>query len=491
MAWHAFTLTALPPEAVSRPPQLSPDYTGLVLPPNIAPLNFSIQAPDIIAHQVRIHSTHGRAIELAGASSRVEIPLRPWKELLQANPGQPIYIDVRARNREGSWETYERVTNTISSDPIDGHLVYRLVNPVYSIYGQMGIYQRDLGTFKEEPLLVNRSFERGCVNCHTFLQHRPDQMALHIRHKGAGNPMLLVTSNQVARVDRTSGYLAWHPSGRLLATSVNRFSLFFHTIGETRDLYDAASDLSVYWVHSNLVVTPPAIAKPDRLETWPAWAPDGQYLYFCSAPKLRMERFRQVRYDLMRVAYDIARDQWGEPEVVVSARDTRQSAAQPRISPDGRWLLFCLAPYGNFPAYQRGSNLYLMDLHTRQMRPLEVNSDQSDSWHAWSSNGRWIVFSSKRRDGLFTRPYISHFTEDGRVSKPFILPQQDPDFYDSFGRTYNLPEFVQSPVTLPSKELARGIFNPRQVFKPASSRSDGEKEEHDADEGRSAGLRRE
>lgn len=476
-------------ERVLRPPRFSPDYSGVVIPPNLAPLNFVIEEADVVRHKVRIIPVRGEPVEVSGKSNSVVIPLQPWKKLLEADAGQPLYMDVFVQNDKGGWRNFDRVTNAVSSDAIDGYLVYRLLRPAYNIYGTLGIYQRELGNYDERPLLENRSLEEGCLNCHTFLQHRPERMALHIRHKESGNPMLLIRSNEVTRVDKTSGYLAWHPSGRLLTFSVNRFALMFHTAGETRDLFDSASDLGIYRVDSNLVVTPPAIAQPDRLETWPSWAPDGRHLYLCSAPKLKMERYKQVRYDLMRVSYDIDHDRWGEPETVVSARETRLSAAEPRVSPDGRWLLFCLAPYGNFPPYQAGSDLYLLDLSSRQMRRLEINSDQSDAWHCWSSNGRWVVFSSKRRDGLFTRPYFSHVDQEGRFSKPLLLPQRDPSFYDSFVRTYNLPELIQSPVTVTPDELARGALKPRRVLKPgivAAPVSQGPPTEHEAEEGRSA-----
>jgi WD40-like Beta Propeller Repeat len=473
-----------------RPPRLTPDYAGLVIPPNIAPLNFVVAEPDVLRHRVRLVGRAGQPVEITGKSASVEIPIRPWRQLLAANAGQVVFIDIRVQGRDGGWKQFERLTNTVSSDDIDGYLVYRLLRPVYNIYGPMGVYQRDLGNFQERPLLENKSLEQGCLNCHTFLDHRPDHMALHIRNKGAGNPMLLIQSNEVTRVDLTGGYLSWHPSGRLLTFSVNQFALLFHTAGETRDLYDGASDLRIYRVDSNSVMTVAAIAKPDRLETWPSWSSDGRFLYFCAAPKLKMERLKQIRYDLMRVAYDIDLDHWGELETVVSARETRLSAAQPRVSPDGQWLLFCMAPNGNFPAYQPGSDLYLMNLQSREMRRLDINSDVSDSWHCWSSNGRWVVFSSKRRDGLFTRPYFTHMTQDGQFSKPFLLPQRDPLFYDSFLRTYNLPELIQRPVTVTSQQLVQGVFKPRRELKPATLDLNAMSADHDADEGRSAGLKR-
>jgi len=98
-----------------------------------------------------------------------------------------------------------------------------------------------------------------------------------------------------------------------------------------------------------------------------------------------------------------------------------------------------------------------MDLKTGIYRRLECNSDQSDSWHCWSSNSRWIVFSSKRDNGLLARPYFSYFDPEGREHKPFVLPQKDPTFYDTWLKTYNVPELVSGPVTIPQEELLRAI----------------------------------
>ena len=349
---------------------------------------------------------------------------------------------------------------------INSCLVYRLLKPLYNSYVNIGIYQRDLESFSERAVLENRQTKGGCLNCHTFLNHRPDTFALHTRGSGTSNPMLLVLSNEVARVDKTLGYLSWHPSGRMLAFSANKFSLFYHTRGETRDVFDARSNLGVYRIDSNTVVVPPALALPDRNETWPCWSPDGRYLYYCSAPLLPIEKFREVRYDLMRIGYDINQDRWGEPEVLLAAKDSGGSAAQPKVSPDNRRVLFCLAKYGSFPIYQPNSDLFVLDLGTRQCERLSINSDQADSWHCWSANGRWIVFSSKRLDGLFARPFFSYADHHGHFSKPFVLPQEDPSFYESYLKTFNVPELVLGPIQVKESALAQALFHPLRVFRP-------------------------
>ena len=160
--------------------------------------------------------------------------------------------------------------------------------------------------------------------------------------------------------------------------SINKVTQFFHAGGmEVRDVVDLDSALVCYQVESHKAITPKELADKDRLETYPAWSPDGKYLYFCSAPVLWKDRstvppenYDKVKYDLRRIPYDLATDQWGKAETVLSAAQTGQSILLPRISPDGRFLLFCMCHYGCFPVYQPSSDLYLMDLATRQYRKL-------------------------------------------------------------------------------------------------------------------------
>jgi dipeptidyl aminopeptidase/acylaminoacyl peptidase len=174
------------------------------------------------------------------------------------------------------------------------------------------------------------------------------------------------------------------------------------------------------------------------------------------------EHYEDVRYDLMRATYDVKTDTWGEPETVLASAETGQSILLPRVSPDGRFLLFCMCKYGCFPIYQPSSDLYLMDLETRKYERLHLNSDQSESWHSWSSNGRWFAFSSKRNDGIFTRTYLSYFDASGKAHKPVIVPQKSPTFYDSHLKTFSLPELVVEPVQVSSWQLVQAVCSPRQ-----------------------------
>jgi len=451
------------PISIPRSACISPDYSGIVIPPNIAPLNFLVKERGD-RYRVRISAPRGEPIDVASASPRVAIPPAKWKRLLAANRGGSLTVRVGVRDRGGRWSEFEPIANRIADDDIDRFLVYRVLLKFNVFQGDISIHQRDLESFDESVLLNNKAVNNGCMNCHAFQRNRPDTMVLHVRTAGGG--MLLIRGGAVTKMDTRTAfnstpakYISVHPSGRLAAFSTNDLMQFFHTVGERVEVFELRSDLGLYLFDTNTVTTTPDVSRADRHETWPSWSPDGRYLYFCSAPALPPQRWKDVRYDLMRIAYDAEKDAWGKPETVLSAADTGLSITQPRVSPDGRFLLFCMSEYGSFPVWQTSADLYMMDLQTGTYRRMDINSDYSDSWHSWSSNSRWIVFSSRRRDGVLTKLYFSHIDGTGAASKPLILPQEDPAFYDSFLKTYNVPEFAVERVPVTERDLAGAVHS--------------------------------
>jgi len=104
------------------------------------------------------------------------------------------------------------------------------------------------------------------------------------------------------------------------------------------------------------------------------------------------------------------------------------------------------------------SDLHMIDLSSGTSRTLsEINSEDVESYHSWSSNSRWFVFSSRRMDGLYTHPYIAHIDENGEIGKPFVLPQEEACFYSSFMQSFNIPEFVTSEVETLDYQFVRKV----------------------------------
>ncbi len=468
------TAPGLPSQYVEagRRPRLDPDPADCTIPPNIAPLNFQVKEEGS-RYCVRVTSQSGGQLVVASRSPRIVFPSQQWHGLLAGSRGQGLSLDVYVRGRDRQWRHFDTLAAFVAPDEIDPYVVYRRIKPLHNTFTNMGTYQRRLDGYEETPILVSPPGSGRCVNCHAFANNRPDRMLLHLRGE-QGSGILLACDGVVTRIDtRTkalpapASYSAWHPNGRLVAFSVNNPILLHHAVGDNRDVFDYASALAVYDLRRKRVLTAPQISDPKYLATFPAWSPDGKYLYFCRAPsawpaeaqqrKILPTGFDRVRYDLCRIAYDDQRAAWGQVETLLAARDMGLSMSEPRVSPDGRWLLFCMHRYGSFPVYQASSDLYLMDLQTRRHRRLEINSDRSDSWHCWSSNSRWIVFASKRRDGLFGRLYFSYVEESGAVRKPFLLPQQDPAFYDSFLENFNAPELIRSAVPISQQAFLEAI----------------------------------
>lgn len=470
--------------AIDRPAKVQPDYAGSVIPPNIAPLNFVIQQ-DGAGYFVRIYSENGKPIEISSKTPAIVIPGRAWRELLDLNRGRQLSVDIYVKSRAAAsssdredeqWSRYQTLTSKIAHEDMDAFLVYRKIRPGHRTWRDMGIYQRNLSNFDESVVLNNGYFKHGCVNCHAFCGNRTEKMLIGIRSADYGNSALLVEGDKVRKIGTKFGYTSWHPSGRVAAFSVNKVRQLFHSAAsEVPDVVDLDSAMAYYLVESESVKTTPNLARKDRLETYPAWSADGRYLYFCSAPVTWSDRtvvpesYDQIKYDLVRTSYDIDNDQWGPLESVLSAEDTGLSILLPRISPDGRWLLFCMCDYGCFPVYRRSSDLYLMDLEAARQTGqykysrLDINSSESESWHCWSSNSRWIAFSSKRGSGVFTRTYIAYVDESGKVHKPIRLPQKDPTYYDSCLWTYSIPELVTEPVRVTREKLGRVVRSSQNI----------------------------
>src|SRR3990172_3486380 len=456
-------------QAVHRLPKIRPDYSEIVLPPNIAPLNFIIREPGT-KYRVRFSAANGESLDISSNSPKIDIPMKKWKKLLQANRGGTLRLEVFTWTSDEAWKRFDPVINRLPRDSIEGYLAYRIINPAYTRWRDMGIFQRHLETFDEKPILINKETDGNCMNCHNFCNNDPDKMMLHLRAGKASGTLIgrdgtFVKVNTATKLTKAGAYPSWHPNGRIIAYSINQLEMFFHATGEPRDVLDRGADLILYNIETNTVTTSPLISDRERMESFPAWSPDGHTLYFCSSPKFESYiegptyHHDQVLYDLMRIPYRPENGTWGELETVLAAAKTGKSISMPRISPDGRYLLFCMAKYGNMPVYMPDGDLFLLDLNDNEYRAVASDSSQADTFHSWSSNSRWFVFSSKRGDGICARPYIAHIDEQGVVGKPFVVPQKDPAFYDTFLKTYNVPELITGPVKVRPQQLVKVAYD--------------------------------
>lgn len=466
---------SLPEDTVMQkvPVAIYPDYNEVTIPSNIAPLNFKIeeQADEYLTH---IHSSKGEGMVISG--QKVLIDDGDWRDLLAGNKGDTLYTEVYLK-KGGQWMKYPAVKMFVAPEEIDRYISYRLIEPSYISYETMTINQRDLTNFEEEVIYENSLLSDGdngqCVNCHSYQNYnKTGNMQLHIR-QNLGGTLIVTGGNKAQKVNlKTSQtisagvYPSWHPTGMLIAYSVNSTGQDFHTKDIQKvEVLDYESDLILYDVDKNEVMN--VANDKDEFETYPSWSTDGKLLYYVSAhypqqtdnidAELSMN-YKQLKYNIYRKPFDLHTRTFGATDTVFKASEYGKSATLPRESPDGKYLLFSMGDYGNFHIWHKSSDLYLMNLATKEVRALkELNSPDVESYHSWSSNGRWIIFSSRRDDGSYTRPYIAYFDKSGKAHRPFILPQKSPDYYERLFKSYNIPEFMVAPVTMSPNSFRKVI----------------------------------
>ena len=142
-----------------------------------------------------------------------------------------------------------------------------------------------------------------------------------------------------------------------------------------------------------------------------------------------------------------------------------KSVSFPRPSYDGRYLMYTQTDYGYFTIWHPEADLWLLDLQTGVSRPMtEVNSDRAESWHNWSVNSGWFLFTSRRENGLYTQIYLASIDTTGKATKPFLLPQRDPkQYYQNMLYSFNIPDFTSKPVDYDSYQTARKLNGQERV----------------------------
>ena len=452
-------------------PAIYPDYTNVTVPINIAPLTFQIDGK---ADEVVARLTAGTEEVICGGD-KIQPDADDWQRLKEAAKGNAIKVEVYAEEND-SWTRYKSFDIFVSPDSIDSYISYRLIPPSYVTYEELTINQRCLENYDEsviyDNLLCSEGAQGQCINCHNYQQYNPDRMQFHARHNMGGT--IIAYDGTIKKVGMKNDsilsagvYPAWHPWLKLIVYSTNMTGQIFHSVNPNKiEVFDSESDLIAYDVEKNEVTN--IENDTTEMECFPFWAPDGKALYYCSAHfeyrdtidkgKEFVTRTQEAKYNLYKKRFDPETMQFGPRELVFAADSLGKSATLPRISPDGRYLMFTVAKYGIFHIWHHDADLWMLDLQTGEVRNMdEINSPDTESYHSWSSNGRWVVFSSRRYDSNYTRPYIAHIDRNGHASKPFELPCANPDYHRQLLKSYNVPEFMRGPVTIKPQQFADAL----------------------------------
>jgi len=189
----------------------------------------------------------------------------------------------------------------------------------------------------------------------------------------------------------------------------------------------------------------PGADDPRFVQTDGVWSRDGKWIVFARA-EARDPRQpgqpaalhsndpneTQIQYDLYRVPFNQGKG--GKPERIVGASENGMSNSFPKVSPDGKWLVFVQAKNGQL--MRPDSQLYIVPFEGGVARRMRCNTRLMNSWHSFSPNGRWMVFSSKARSP-YTQMYLTHIDANGNDSPPILI-----DNATASNRAVNIPEFV-------------------------------------------------
>jgi tetratricopeptide (TPR) repeat protein len=204
------------------------------------------------------------------------------------------------------------------------------------------------------------------------------------------------------------------------------------------------------------------------VQTDGVWSPDGKFIVFARAeakdPYVEGQELPnhandpnevQIQYNLYRIPFNGGKG--GQPEPILGASHNGMSNNFPKVSPDGRWIVFVKCRNGQL--MRPDSELYIVPANGGVARRMRCNTSLMNSWHSFSPNGRWLVFSSKSRS-VYTQMYLTHIDEQGQDSPPIYIEKST-----AANRAVNLPEFVNikpdqmESIDVPASDLYRIIDN--------------------------------
>ena len=426
---------------------------GTIFPPNLCPPYVEWEDPHNDVWQVCVESaTKGQKFAFVTHSKRWRFPRKLWEQLCREAAERDARLQVKGVKLEGNQEdprliqASQPVSFRISSDPADDYIVYRLVAPPFSSLKTPDIFIRDIR--KDEPRLFLSARRKYCINCHCFSSKEGNtgKLSLQVRSLAAAGQKLPVYLG-VYDIDRQSGrrvqlpfeiqmttFMQWSPDGQKLAFSANQKIVAMKPIlYETQLAGMSTSDIAIYDLIQNEAYLLPGASDPNQLEIYPCWTPDGRSLVFSQTPVGAHPAF--MSFDLHVLPLDGGGEAVARP--IEGAAANGRSNYFPHFSPDGKWLSFCQSDGGDL--IRSSSDIYLKPGNLEgPAHRLECNAPYAaDSWHSWSSNGRWLVFASKRDGGVYASLYLTHIDDEGHSSPAVPLPiTERPD------ASFNIPEFV-------------------------------------------------
>jgi Tfp pilus assembly protein PilF len=253
------------------------------------------------------------------------------------------------------------------------------------------------------------------------------------------------------------------PDGRYVISTVKDRAVFVATpdIWFSQLFFPIKGILAVYDTKEGTFRALPGADDPQYVQSNPTWSRDGKSIVFARTKAYQKDVVANAKsvllsekdvpefvndkepfkFDLYRIPFNEGRG--GKPEPIKGASHNGKSNYFAKFSPDGKWIIFCKAE--NYMLLMPDSELYIIPAEGGEARRLRANTPRMNSWHSWSSNGRWLVFSSKA-NGAYTQLFLTHIDEAGESTPPVVLER-----FTGSDRAANIPEFVP----LPADAIAR------------------------------------
>jgi tetratricopeptide (TPR) repeat protein len=370
-----------------------------------------------------------------------------------------------------------RVRIRTSTDPVGDSIFYREVPlPFIEAVRDPSRIRWRFGAIDSQsaPPIVLENLP-VCGNCHSFsgdgrvlgldVDYGNDKggyAILDVAPQMALNDEKIITWSDYRKDDGelTFGLLSRvSPDGRYVISTVKDRAVFVATPGiEFSQLFFPIKGILVVYDRQTGTYAPlPGADDPAYVQSNPTWSPDGKTIVFARAkayqhPKVSnasaillsekdvpefIEDKKPFKFDLYRVPFNEGRGGTAEP--IAGASHDGKSNFFAKFSPDGKWIVFCKAE--NYMLLMPDSELYVVPAEGGVARRLRANTRRMNSWHSFSSNGRWLVFSSKANTP-YTQLFLTHIDADGESTPPVVLER-----FTGNDRAANIPEFVPLPAS--------------------------------------------
>jgi tetratricopeptide (TPR) repeat protein len=457
--------------------QITYPLDGTLFPPEIV-------APTFLWSDASEGVDHWRLIvrfQTTGAQLEFSAPEPRWR------PSEEDWARIKAQSREADAEvsivgidrahpteirSSARVHIRTSTDPVGDSIFYREVPLpfIHAVQDPSRIRWR-FGAIDSQsaPPIVLQDLP-VCGNCHSFSSNG-GVLGLDVDYgndKGGyailpvKREMLLNEDNIITWADykKEDGELTFgllsqvSPDGRYVISTVKDRAVFVATpeLAFSQLFFPIKGILVVYDTDTKTFRSLPGADDPEYVQSNPTWSPDGQHIIFARTKAYRATSIsdtdrilldekdvpefvndrKPFRYDLYRIPFNGGRG--GTPEPLAGASGDGMSNFFAKYSPDGKWIVFCKA--SNYMLLQPDSELYIIPAAGGVARRLRANTARMNSWHSWSSNGRWLVFSSKVNTP-YTQLFLTHIDAEGQDTPPVLLER-----FTATDRAANIPEFV-------------------------------------------------